>query len=266
MTASTGARRSARSIRDLTLDYTAEEREVLEGLDFARLPRHVAVIMDGNGRWARRRLKERVFGHEVARGTVRMSVETCRDLGVGWLTLFAFSSENWRRPAAEVSALMRLLARTLGEEREELHRNNVRVTLIGDPAPLPVDVRRELDLCLSRTAGNGGMQLALAINYGGRQDLVQAARAIARKVAAGELVCDDITEDVVSAHLFTAGAPDPELLIRTGGEHRVSNFLLWQMAYTELSITPTLWPEFSRLELLRAIREFQDRERRFGGV
>lgn len=257
---------SQRTLRDLTLSYTPDERAILESLDFARIPRHVACIMDGNGRWARRQARERVFGHEVARGTVRMAVETCRDIGVGFLTLYAFSSENWKRPAAEVTALMRLLALSLAEEREELHRNHVRVRLIGDPGPLPIEVKREVDATLARTKDNTGMLLSLAINYGGRADLVQAMQKLARQVMAGELAPEAITEDLIDRQLYTAGAPDPDLLIRTGGEFRVSNFLLWQVAYSELWITPTLWPEWTRAELLRAIREYQDRERRFGGV
>jgi undecaprenyl diphosphate synthase len=255
-----------KTLRDLTLSYTPEERAILESLDFARIPRHVACIMDGNGRWARKQARERVFGHEVARGTVRMAVETCRDIGVGFLTLYAFSSENWKRPAAEVTALMRLLALSLAEEREELHRNNVRVRLIGDPGPLPVEVKREVDKTLARTRDNTGMLLSLAINYGGRNDLVQAMQTLAKQVKSGQLEPEQITEELIDRHLYTAGAPDPDLLIRTGGEFRVSNFLLWQVAYSELWITPTLWPEWSRAELLRAVREYQDRERRFGGI
>ncbi|MBI4864757.1 MAG: isoprenyl transferase [Candidatus Riflebacteria bacterium] len=256
----------ARTIRDLTLTYSAEEAQVLQSLDFEKIPVHVAAIMDGNGRWARKLLRERIFGHETARRTVRMAVETCRDLGVGFLTLFAFSSENWKRPAAEVSFLMRLLARTLAEEREDLHRNNIRLRLIGDPRPLPVEVRDEIDRSIERLGTNTGMLLSLAINYGGRHDIVQACREIARKVHDGQLSLEEITEELVNDHLYTRQIPDPELLIRTGGEYRVSNFLLWQMAYSELWITPVLWPEFQRLDLLKAIREYQDRERRFGGV
>lgn len=256
----------AKTLRDLTLTYSPEERQVLEALDFTRIPRHVAAIMDGNGRWAKKQAKERVFGHEVARGTVRMAVEACRDIGVGWLTLYAFSSENWKRPAGEVTALMRLLALTLAEEREDLHRNNVRVRLIGDPGPLPVEVRRELEKTFTRTKDNTGMVLSLAINYGGRADIVQACQKLAAQVKAGQLEPAAITEEMVGKLLYTGDAPDPDLLIRTGGDYRVSNFLLWQLAYSELWITSTLWPEFPRLELLKAIRDFQDRERRFGGV
>jgi undecaprenyl diphosphate synthase len=256
----------AKTLRDLTLTYSPEERQILESLDFARIPRHVAVIMDGNGRWARRQARERVFGHEVARGTVRMAVETCRDVGVGWLTLYAFSSENWKRPMSEVNALMRLLALSLAEEREDLHRNNVKVRLIGDPGPLPMQVKGELDRTVARTRDNTGMLLSLAINYGGRADVVQACQSLARRVQAGELAPGDITEEMLGACLYTGDAPDPDLLIRTGGDYRISNFLLWQAAYSELLITPTLWPELSRGELLRAIRDFQERERRFGGV
>ena len=256
----------AKTIRDLTLSYSDEERQVLESLDWAKIPRHVAAIMDGNGRWAKKQAKERVFGHEVARGTVRMAVEACRDVGVGWLTLYAFSSENWKRPVGEVTALMRLLALTLSEEREDLHRNNVRVRLIGDPGPLPVEVRRELEKTFARTAQNTGMVLSLAINYGGRADIVQACQKLAELVKSGQMEPGAITEEQLSRHLYTGDAPDPDLLIRTGGDYRVSNFLLWQLAYSELWITTTLWPEFPRLELLKAIRDYQDRERRFGGV
>lgn len=255
-----------KTLRDLTLTYSDEERQVLESLDFGKIPRHVAAIMDGNGRWAKKQAKERVFGHEVARGTVRMAVEACRDLGVGWLTLYAFSSENWKRPVGEVNALMRLLALTLAEERPDLHRNNVRVRLIGDPGPLPVEVKRELEKTFTLTANNSGMVLSLAINYGGRADIVQACRKLAVEVQAGKLDPTAITEEMLAQHLYTGEAPDPDLLIRTGGDYRVSNFLLWQVAYSELWITSTLWPEFPRLELLRAIRDYQDRERRFGGV
>lgn len=212
----------AKTLRDLTLTYSPEERQVLEALDFTRIPRHVAAIMDGNGRWAKKQAKERVFGHEVARGTVRMAVEACRDIGVGWLTLYAFSSENWKRPAGEVTALMRLLALTLAEEREDLHRNNVRVRLIGDPGPLPVEVRRELEKTFTLTRDNTGMVLSLAINYGGRADIVQACQKLAAQVKAGQLEPAAITEEMVGKLLYTGDAPDPDLLIRTGGDYRVS--------------------------------------------
>lgn len=254
------------STADLTISYTEAERQILATLDFHRIPVHLAAIMDGNGRWARRQLKERIFGHETARSTVRMVVETCRDLGVDYLTLFAFSSENWKRPAAEVSFLMNLLGRTLEEEQEDLHRNGIRLQFVGNPDPIPANVRSQIDRCVDRLKDNRGMLLSLAINYGGRPDIVQACRSISRIIRRGELEPDAINEELFSQHLSMAGIPDPELLIRTGGEYRVSNFLLWQLAYTELWITPILWPDFKRMDLIRAIREFQDRERRFGGV
>lgn len=250
----------------LTLAYTASEREVIDSLNLAALPRHIACIMDGNGRWAKKQMKERLFGHQSARTTVRTIVETCRDIGIEVLTLFAFSSENWRRPQLEVLGLMRLLRQTLVEEREDLHRNSIRLKVIGEREALPPDVREEIRISEELMAPNKGMVLNLAINYGGRQDLVRAICQIARNVKAGNLEESSITEDLVSRSLSTAGLPEPDLLIRTAGEFRVSNFLLWEIAYTEISISPRLWPEFSRLELLETIREYQGRQRRFGGL
>jgi len=250
----------------LTLEYTPEEREVLSRLDMDRIPRHVACIMDGNGRWAKARLKERVFGHQTARATVREVVETCRDIGIEFLTLYTFSSENWRRPAHEVTALMRLLAKTMIEEREDLHRNGIRLRLLGDPTPLPPDVSREISISERLMASNRGMVLNLAINYGARQDMVRAIREIVRDASEGKLSPEQIDESLVSNRLSTAGMPDPELLIRSAGEYRISNFLLWEIAYTEIYVTDKFWPEFTRQDLMEAIIEFQGRHRKFGGL
>ncbi len=243
-----------------------KERELLETLDEERLPRHVAVIMDGNGRWAKRRYKDRLFGHESARGTVKRVIKTCSELGIGYLTLFTFSSENWKRPALEVEGLMRLLVSTLRQERDELHSNGVRVKHVGRRDRLPSYVLETLDDVMELTGNNGGLVLTLAIDYGGRQEIVEAARSIARDAAAGRLDPDELDEEAFASRLWTADVPDPDLLIRTAGEYRVSNFLLWQMAYTEFYIVPTLWPDFSRRELLEALVEYQRRDRRFGGV
>ncbi|HUA85651.1 MAG TPA: isoprenyl transferase [Bryobacteraceae bacterium] len=229
-------------------------------IDAARLPAHIAVIMDGNGRWARRRGMPRVAGHKAGIGPVRSTVETGARLGLRALTLYAFSVENWKRPRSEIATLWTLLRIYLRAELEEMQRHDIRFTAIGRLNELPAHVRRELDAVIESTAGNRGMRLNLAINYGGRAEIVDAVKALI-KDAPGE-----IDEAAISARLYTAGMPDPDLLIRTSGEMRVSNFLLWQIAYAELYVTETLWPDFTRAELLRAILDFQKRQRRFGGV
>lgn len=228
------------------------------------LPEHLAVIMDGNGRWAKQRLLSRINGHEKGAETVRMTVRTCRELRIPYLTLYAFSTENWQRPRAEVEALMRLLRRFLQAELPELVSNDIRLNVIGDQARLPEDIRRIVADTVERTRGNAALQLNLALSYGGRDDITRAARALAAASAAGRIRPDEITEEVVAAHLDTRGMPDPDLLIRTGGDMRVSNFLLWQIAYAEIFVTPTLWPDFSREQLLHILEEFRTRERRFG--
>jgi undecaprenyl diphosphate synthase len=231
-------------------------------IDASRLPAHIAVIMDGNGRWARRRGLPRVAGHKAGIQPVRVTVETCAQMGLQALTLYAFSVENWKRPRAEVSTLWRLLRLYLRAELEEMQRHSIRFTAMGRLAELPAYVREELESVIESTAANRGMQLNLALNYGGRAELVDAVKALLRDAERGA----QIDEAAISARLYTAGMPDPDLLIRTSGEMRVSNFLLWQIAYAELYVTETLWPDFTRAELLRAILDYQKRHRRFGGI
>lgn len=230
------------------------------------LPRHVAIIMDGNGRWARRRGLPRIAGHRAAIKAVRESVTGCGNLGIDYLTLYTFSVENWKRPAREVNALMRFLRDTLKKETEELNRNNVRLQVIGRTRDLPEAVIRELSRAATALDGNTGLTLVLALSYAGRVEILDAVRRIAAEVARGEIAEEDIDTDLFGAHLYTAGMPDPDLLIRTSGEMRVSNFLLWQIAYSEIWITDTFWPDFRREHLYRAVMEFQKRERRFGSI
>lgn len=246
------------------LEPGSPEWLIAETLDPARLPVHIAIIMDGNGRWAKKRSMPRVAGHRAGVDPVRTSVETCARLGLDSLTLYAFSVENWKRPRAEVETLWRLLRFYLKHELNELMRNNVRFQAIGRIEQLPDIIRRDLQDTIDATAGNTGLRLNLAINYGGRAEIVDAVRAMVDKARRGEAV--EVTEESLSAHLYTAALPDPDLLIRTSGEMRVSNFLLWQIAYAELYVTETLWPDFSRADLLSAILDFQRRERRFGGL
>lgn len=235
-----------------------------EQIDLERLPQHVAVIMDGNGRWARKKGMMRVFGHQNGVKAVRETVEACAELGVKALTLYAFSTENWNRPKSEVDALMKLLISTLRKELHTLTENNIRLRAIGDLSALPPDGRRELNEVMSETADNEHMDLILALSYSARWELVDAVKRMSEEAAKGELDPEDISEECISNHLSTAGIPDPELLIRTSGETRISNFLLWQIAYTELYFTPTLWPDFRKDDLYMAILDFQKRERRFG--
>ncbi len=230
------------------------------------IPSHIAVIMDGNGRWAQQRGLPRIAGHSEGVDSVRDTVEACGQLGVRHLTLYAFSIENWKRPDDEVSLLMRLLMRALRDQTDKLHRNNVRVITIGETASLPREVRDELSDTIARTARNTGLELCLALSYSGRWDITRAARSVAAAALAGELDPARITEETVAAHLSTRGTPDPDLLIRTSGERRISNFLLWQTAYSELYISDLFWPEFRRGELYTAIEDYQHRERRFGMV
>ena len=232
-------------------------------IDPDRLPQHVAIIMDGNGRWARRRKLPRVAGHRAGVQAVRVTVETCARLRLRALTLYAFSVENWKRPRAEVETLWRLLRLYLRAELPEMHRHDIRFTAIGRLDALPEFVRDELDSVIQSTARNTGLQLNLAINYGGRAELVDAVKSLVEDARERNVTID---EAAISARLYTAGMPDPDLLIRTSGEMRVSNFLLWQIAYAELYVTGTLWPDFTRAELLRAILDYQKRDRRFGGL
>jgi len=230
------------------------------------LPRHVAIIMDGNGRWAQARGLSRIQGHRRGRDSVRAVVETAYELGIPYLTLFAFSTENWERPKSEVSALMGFLRRYLRSELGKMMRRGIRLVAIGNLSRLPREVRAELQRVVAATRGNRRMTVVLAVSYGGREEIARAARHIARKVARGEIEAGDVSEKLVAEHLSTAGIPDPDLLIRTSGEMRISNFLLWQIAYSEIYVTDTLWPDFREEEFLLALRDFQQRERRFGRV
>lgn len=235
-------------------------------LDSTKLPRHVAIIMDGNGRWAKKRLYNRIKGHERGVETVRTIVRASRELNIPILTLYAFSTENWQRPKTEIMALMTLLKKFLRQEVDELNEQGIRMNVIGQPQRLPEDVRATLEAAIALTAQNRDMQLNLALSYGGRTEITEMVQSIAQQVAAGKLQLSDIDESLVSDHLYTAGQPDPDLLIRTSGEMRISNFLLWQLAYAELFITETLWPDFSRYEYRRILARYQQRDRRFGRV
>ena len=230
------------------------------------VPRHIAVIMDGNGRWARDRHMPRVFGHRSGMTAVREVIEGAVAAGVEYLSLFAFSRENWERPASEVEALMDLLVEYVGREAIELEKKGVRVRVLGDLSRLSPAASQAVADVVQRTGGNDRLILNLFISYAARDEIVRAVRAIAREAAAGELEPGSITEETVSARLYTADCPDPDLLIRTSGEQRLSNFMLWQLAYAELYITTVLWPDFTRAELFKAIAEFQGRDRRFGRV
>lgn len=233
-------------------------------IDTQNIPTHVAVIMDGNGRWAKQRGGLRVFGHQSAITAVRETVEEAAELGVRYLTLYAFSTENWNRPALEVMALMQLLVHTIRQETVTLLKNSIRLESIGDISTLPANCQRELAEAMELTKTGTRMTLVLALSYSGRWDLTQAAKRIAAAVASGQLLPADVSEATVTSYLATARMPDPELLIRTSGEQRISNFLLWQLAYTELYITDLLWPDFRKQHFQEAIRAYQRRERRFG--
>lgn len=242
------------------------EDDLLARLDRQRLPRHVAIIMDGNGRWARRRGLPRTFGHRAGMESIRDIVRLSTQLGIGYLSLYAFSTENWKRPTDEVNFLMNLLVEYLHKEIEELCSNNIRIHPIGLLDELPAKPRDALQVAVERSKHNSGLTLNLALNYGGRTELVEAVRAIAGEVADGVLSPAAIDEPVIAGHLYTAGQPDPDLLIRPAGDYRVSNFLLWQLAYTEFWMTPVMWPDFRKVHLLQALVDYQRRERRFGGL
>jgi undecaprenyl diphosphate synthase len=243
-----------------------EEERLFAELDSNKLPQHIAVIMDGNGRWAQRRHLPRIAGHRAGVQSARTVIESCARLNIPALTLYAFSMENWRRPKAEIDFLMRLLREYLRKELPVIHRNNIRLLVIGRPDQLPEAVRTDVERAMEQTAKNSGMQLAVALNYGGRAELVDAFNRILDRVRNNGLANARVDEEMVSQHLYTAGLPDPDLLIRTSGEMRVSNFLLWQIAYAEIYVTETLWPDFTRAQLLEALLDFQKRERRYGGL
>lgn len=231
-----------------------------------KLPLHIAIIMDGNGRWAQRRLLPRTMGHRAGMSTLKEIVRACSDLGVKVLTVYAFSTENWKRPWEEVDYLMKLLVEFLRKEINELHQNQVRIKVLGNYSNLPLECQSEIEDALQITRDNPGLLLNIALNYGSRQEILAAVKVLARKVAAGEIEPDVINEETFSGLLYTKDIPDPDLLIRTAGEMRISNFLLWQIAYTELWITECLWPDFSKDDLLQAVWDYQQRDRKFGGL
>jgi undecaprenyl diphosphate synthase len=249
---------------------TAEESRLLEKLDLSRLPRHIAVIMDGNGRWAQKRHLPRIAGHSTGTQTARTTIETCARLGIEALTLYAFSVENWRRPKTEIEFLMQLLREYIRKEMPLLQRNNIRMRFLGRPAELPEAVQRDMREATEELAKNTGMVLSIAVNYGGRAEIVDAMNSILSTRLTtngnGHQAPQRITEEDLAGHLYTADLPDPDLLIRTSGEMRVSNFLLWQIAYAEIFVTDTLWPDFNRARLLEALLDYQKRERRYGAI
>lgn len=234
----------------------------IEQIDKTRIPKHIAIIMDGNGRWAKQRGKERTYGHHAGAETVHKIIEEAARLGVKYLTLYTFSTENWNRPQEEVAALMNLLLNSI--EEETLMKNNISFRIIGDLEKLPAEVREGLTSCIAHTAHNTGMCLVLALSYSSRWEITEAVRQIASQVKTGEISPEQITDKFVASHLTTNFMPDPELLIRTGGEIRLSNYLLWQCAYSELYFCDTFWPDFDKEELWKAVYEYQQRERRFG--
>ena len=236
-----------------------------EKIDLGNLPKHIAVIMDGNGRWAKKQGAMRVFGHHQGIKAVRDAVEGCGELGVKYLTLYTFSTENWNRPKFEVDAIMQLLVKTIAEEVPNLHKNGVRLKMIGDAAALPKKARKEMTEAMELTKNNKGLTLILALNYSGKWEIIQATKQIAELVKAGNLKIEDISEELFAQHLATEDAPDVDLMIRTGGDHRISNYLLWQIAYAELCfMNDIFWPDFRRQHLFEAIYDYQQRERRFG--
>jgi len=231
-----------------------------------RLPSHIAIIMDGNGRWAKQRGNQRIFGHRNGVAAVRDTVEACAELGVKYLTLYAFSTENWSRPKREIDALMSLLVQTIHAETSTLLKNNVKLNAIGNLASLPKSVEKQLNEAIEETSANNGLTLNLALSYSSRWEIMDAVCKIAQKIEKGEIKAKDITSELFAQHLSTANMPDPELMIRTSGEYRISNFLLWQLAYSELHFTNTLWPDFRRDDLYIALIDYQKRERRFGKI
>ena len=239
-------------------------KALLEKIDTNNIPQHVAVIMDGNGRWAKERGKLRIFGHTNAVSAVRETIETAAEIGVKYLTLYAFSTENWSRPQDEVDGLMSLLVGTIGKELKRMCENGIRLTTIGDFKSLPAKVQKELNSAIEKTKDNKRMTLVLALSYSSRWEITNAVKAIALDVKSGKINSDMVNDSLISSYLSTAAMPDPELMIRTSGEMRISNYLLWQLAYAELYFTKTLWPDFRRSDFLEAILDYQSREQRFG--
>ena len=238
----------------------------LEKVNKENTPHHIAIIMDGNGRWAKQQGHERLYGHSIGVESVRAALSAAKQIGVKYLTIYAFSTENWNRPQYEIDGLMNLLVYTIANEVDELNANGVRLTSIGDTDGLPANCRSELQKAIDATSNNNDIQLIIALNYSSRWEIRHAIKTISEKVKSNEINSADITDELINAHLNTADIPDPELLIRTSGEHRLSNFLLWQSAYTEFHFTPVLWPVFKEDDLYKAVLDYQSRERRFGMV
>ncbi len=238
----------------------------ISAIDLNRLPRHVAIIMDGNGRWAQKRKQPRLFGHKAGAESVRKIVKICREIGIEYLTLYAFSSENWRRPAQEVTGLMSILKNFLESELPRMQKNDIRLMSIGDRQRLPDEVRKSLERGIAATSGNSKLTLNLALSYGSRDELIRAVKAISSLCLKGDMTPDQITDQTINENLDTCQMPDPDLLIRTGGEARLSNFLLWQISYSEIYFTETMWPDFREQSFLQALLEYQSRERRFGRI
>lgn len=251
---------------ELVTGKTAGEQHLLRQIDKARLPSHVAIIMDGNGRWAAKRSLPRVAGHRAGAAAVRRTIETAARVGIDCLTLFAFSTENWNRPRVEIEALMRLLKEFLRKELRALHENNIRFQVIGRSRELDKSVLEEIRKAERATSRNTGLVLSVALNYGARTEILDALRELAVEVSENRLQPDQIDEQTISSRLYTRSLPDPDLLIRTSGEMRVSNFLLWQIAYSEIHVTPTLWPDFGESDFLSALIDYQGRNRRYGGI
>lgn len=237
---------------------------LLDQIDKTRLPLHIAIIMDGNGRWALKKGFNRIFGHQQALNAVREITEAASELGIQYLTLYTFSMENWDRPSDEINALMELLANSIEKETPSLHKNNVRLMAIGDEERLPLEAQKKLNKSIELTSNNTGLTLILALSYSARWEIVHAAKSLCKEVTTNLLSIESIDEEIFASHLTTKNIPDPDLLIRTSGEIRISNFLLWQLAYSELYFTETLWPDFTKEDLYKAIFEYQTRERRFG--
>lgn len=245
---------------------TTAEGKLLAGIDADRLPSHIAIIMDGNGRWAKQRGKPRIAGHREGSESVKSIIDTCARLGIKAVTLYAFSTENWKRPRTEVSGLMQMLKRVLRRELNTVHKNNIRFQPIGNISGLSPDVRAELEAAVEKTKNNTGMIMNVALNYGGRAEIVQACRQAAQQVIDKDEPLESLSEEDIERNLYTHGLPEVDLLIRTSGEMRISNFLLWQIAYAEIVVTPTLFPDFRRPQIFEAVIEYQNRDRRFGGV
>lgn len=239
---------------------------MIEKINARRLPKHIAIIMDGNGRWAKKRMLPRVVGHKSGMDSLKEIVTACSDLGIKILTVYAFSTENWNRPSEEVSFLMKLLLQYMRKEKDNLHKNNVKIKILGDIDPLPHETQKEIHEAIQMTSNNNGLQFNIALNYGGRNEIIRACKKIAYDIKNDIITTEDITEDYFSSLLYTDRDKDPDLLIRTSGEQRISNFLLWQGAYSEFVFTEKLWPDFKKDDLLEAIYEYQLRDRRFGAV